>query len=77
MTRSGELRAQRCREVVVEFDGQHLCGLGGQHTCDSAAARTDFYDRFVGAVAQRGHNALDGLRIVKEVLAELRLGGHG
>ena len=48
----------------------------GQSAGNGAFAGADLDDGAPGDVAQRGDDALDGLRIVKEVLTELWLGGH-
>ena len=42
-----------------------------------AAPRTDLKDSLLGAIAERGDDAFNRSLVMKKVLAELRLGGHG
>jgi hypothetical protein len=52
-------------------------GAGGQRSGNRAEAGADFDYCMVGEIAEGGCNALDGVSIVKEVLAEFGFGGHG
>jgi hypothetical protein len=51
-------------------------GAGGQCAGDGSGSGADLGHRVSGEIAQRGGDALDGLRIDKEVLSELGLGRH-
>ena len=73
----GNLCAQLNGEVVVQLD----CDDAGRACCqgsgDGAAAGADFNYGSAGEIAERGNDALGGLGVVEEVLAEFGLGGHG
>jgi hypothetical protein len=76
-TAGGEFRAQMRGQVVVELDCEDVRGMGGEEMSDGASAGADFDGGLARAVAESGDDALDGVLVVEEVLAELRLGGHG
>jgi hypothetical protein len=71
------MHAQVEGKLVVQFDGQHVSGSGGQFSSDGATAGADFDHRASCEVAYGGRDMLDGLSVHKEVLAELGFGGHG
>ena len=62
---------------VVQLDGQDMGGASGQGSGNRAAAGADLDDSAAGEIADGGRDALDGLGIVEEVLAELGFDGHG
>ncbi len=64
-------------EAGVELDGEDVGGAGDEGRGDGAGAGTDFDDGAGGEVAERGGDALNGLRVVEEVLSEPWVGGHG
>ena len=64
-------------EFVVQLDGQHMGGAVSQFAGDDAAARADLDYGAAGEVADGSHDALGGLGVYEEVLAELGFGGHG
>ena len=76
-TVGGKLGAEMGGEAGVQFDGENMGGAGGQGSGDGAGAGADFDYGAAGKIAQRGGDALDGLRIVEEVLSEPGFGGHG
>jgi hypothetical protein len=64
-------------EAGIEFDGEHMGRARDKGRRDGPCAGANFNHRAAGEVAERGGNALDGLRVVEEVLSEPRFGGHG
>ena len=64
-------------EAGVELDGEDVSGAGDEGRGDGAGAGTDFDDGAGGEIAERGGDALNGLRVVEEVLSEPGVGGHG
>jgi hypothetical protein len=62
---------------VVQLDGQHASGTGGQGYGNSSAAGADLNHSAAGEIADGSRDALDGLGVYEKVLAELGLGGHG
>src|SRR5271157_2614994 len=64
-------------EAGVQRDGQNMGRADGESSGDGAGAGSDFDDGAARKIAQRGGYALDGLRIVEEVLSEPGFGGHG
>ena len=71
-----KLGAEMGGKARVELDREDVCGAGGEGSGDGAGAGADFDDGAAGEIAQRVGDALDGLRIVKEVLSEPGFGGH-
>jgi len=73
----GELGAEMGGKAGVELDGKNVGCTSGESAGDGACAGADFDDGAAGDIAERGSDALDGLRVVKEVLTEFGFGGHG
>src|ERR1035437_203732 len=71
-----KLHAQAEGQLVVQLDSQHVSSVGGQGSGYGAMAGTDLDHGTAGQVANGGRDALDGLSVDEEILAELGLGGH-
>jgi len=63
--------------IRVQLHRDYVGGAGCQSPGDGTHAGTDFDDRAAGEVANGGCNALNGLRVVEEILSEFGLGWHG
>ena len=72
-----EFLAQPVGEFRIQFNCDYVTRPRNQGLCHRTAARSNLDHRGVGAISYRSGNSLDGLHIVKKVLTELRLGGHG
>ena len=72
----GNVGAEVRGEFGVQLNGEQMGAAGGEGAGDGAAAGADFDDGAAIAGAEGGDDALDGLGVVKEVLAELGTGGH-
>jgi hypothetical protein len=63
-------------KVVVQLDGEHMGGAGGEGRGNGACAGAYFHDGAAGKVAERNGDTLHGLRVIEEVLSELGFRGH-
>jgi hypothetical protein len=72
-----KVHAQMKGKYVVQFDGQHVGSASGQGCGNGASAGADLDHRAAGQITDRGCDALNGLGVYEEVLAELGFGGHG
>jgi hypothetical protein len=64
-------------EAGIEFDSHDMSGSRQERRGDCAAARSDFDNGTPAQIAKGRGDALDGVRVVQEVLSEPGFGGHG